>query len=78
MSYDKERVSAYYLLGLHDIAKGLELKVLESVLSDLEEDEDYEACEGLSKAIKFAEKSTVIEIIEEYDNALDRLAEEVD
>lgn len=78
MSYDKERVSAYYLLGLHDIAKGLEIDVLEAVLTDLEEEEDYEACDGLSQAINFAKKNTVIQILEEYDNALDRLAEEIE
>ena len=78
MSYDKDRVSAYYLLGLHDIAKGLELSVLEAVLTDLEEEEDYEACDGLSQAINFAKNNTIIQILEEYDNALDRLATEVE
>ena len=78
MSYNKERVSAYYLLGLHDIVKGLEIGALEAILKDLEEEEDYEACDGLSQAINFAKKNTVMQTLEEYDNALDRIAEEVE
>lgn len=78
MSYDKERADAYYLLSLHDIANGLDLSTMEAVLEDLELEEDYSACSGVFRAIDFAKNNSIKQIIQEYDETLERLADEVD
>tara|TARA_R110000803_G_scaffold146794_1_gene212490 strand:- start:119 stop:361 length:243 start_codon:yes stop_codon:yes gene_type:complete len=76
-SYNKEKEEAYYLLSLQDLHNGIEIEALEFAIEDLEVLEEYEACRGIQKAIKFASKNNKQAIQEEYDNELDRLAEEV-
>jgi len=51
---------------------------LKAALEDMEVAEEYEACSGLARAIRFAENNTREQLIQEYDNTLDRLAEEAD
>ena len=74
--YNKENEEAYYLLSLHDLYEGIEIEALKTALEDMEVSEQYEACGGIAKAIKFAENNTREQLIQEYDNTLDRLAEE--
>jgi|TARA_R110000803_G_scaffold208724_1_gene277612 hypothetical protein len=76
--YNKEKEEAYYLLSLHDLYEGIEIEALEAAIEDMELLEEYEACRGIQRAIKFAKENTKQAIQEEYDNELDRLAEEVD
>tara|TARA_R110000744_G_scaffold322642_1_gene428596 strand:+ start:34 stop:267 length:234 start_codon:yes stop_codon:yes gene_type:complete len=76
--YNKEKEEAYYLLSLHDLYEGIEIEALEAAIEDMELVEEYEACRGIQRAIKFAKENTKQAIQEEYDNELDRLAEEVD
>lgn len=75
--WDKDRMEMHYLVSLHDIVEGIEISVLESVIEDLEVEEDYEACEGIAKALEFCENKTIEEITKEYDDTLDRIAEEI-
>jgi len=74
--YNKENEEAYYLLSLHDLYEGIEIEALKVALEDMEVSEEYEACSGLAKAIRFAENNTREQLIQEYDKTLDRLAEE--
>ena len=74
--YNKEKEEAYYLLSLHDLYEGIEVEALEAAIEDMELLEEYEACRGIQKAIKFAKNNTREQLIQEYDNTLDRLAEE--
>ena len=76
--YNKSKEDAYWLLSLHDLYEGIEVEALEAAIEDMELQEEYEACRGIQKAIKFAKYKTKQAIQEEYDNELDRLAEEVD
>jgi len=74
--YNKENEEAYYLLSLHDLYEGIEIEALKTALEDMEVSEHYEACGGIAKAIRFAENNTREQLIKEYDDTLDRLAEE--
>jgi hypothetical protein len=76
--YDKEKEQTYYLLSLHDLYEGIEIEALEAALEDMEIQEQYEVCGGISKAIRFAKNNTREQLIQEYDDTLDRLAEEAD
>ena len=76
--YNKENEEAYYLLSLHDLYEGMDIEVLKIALEDMEVSEEYEACGGLSRAIRFAEKHTREQLIKEYDDTLERLAQEAD
>jgi len=76
--YNKENEEAYYLLSLHDLYEGIELDALKAALEDMEVSEQYEACGGIAKAIRFAENNTRQQLIQEYDDALERLAQEAD
>tara|TARA_R110000803_G_scaffold157693_1_gene221997 strand:+ start:135 stop:368 length:234 start_codon:yes stop_codon:yes gene_type:complete len=76
--YNKETEQTYYLLSLHDLYEGIEIEVLETALEDMEVLEQYEMCGGISKAIRFAKNNTREQLIQEYDDTLDRLAEESD
>lgn len=76
--YNKEHEEAYYLLTLHDLYEGIEIELLKVALEDMEMSEEYEACSGLAKAIRFAENNTREQLIKEYDDTLDRLAQEAD
>lgn len=75
--FDKEREKTFYLLSLHDLYEGIEIEALEAALEDMEIQEEYEVCGGISKAIKFAKNNTREQLIEEYDGVLDEIAEEV-
>ena len=76
--YSKEKEETYYLLSLHDLYEGIEIEALKAVLEDMEVKEEYEVCSGLDKAIKFAENNTREQLIKEYDDTLERIAQEAD
>lgn len=76
--WDNDRVDAHYLIALHDIVEGIDIRILDTVLEELEVEEDYEACEGIARALEFCKDKTINEITKEYDDTLDRIAEEVE
>ena len=76
--FDKELADSYYLMALHDILSGVDMELMNTALEDLEVDEQYEACDGVYRAIKFSTDKTITEIIKEYDDTLDRIAEEIE
>lgn len=76
--FDKELADSYYLMALHDILSGANIELMKAALEDLEVDEQYEACDGVHRAIKFSTNKTLTEIIKEYDDTLDRIAEEIE
>lgn len=76
--FDKELADSYYLMALHDILSGADMELMNTALEDLEVDEQYEACDGVYRAIKFSTDKTITEIIKEYDDTLDRIAEEIE
>ena len=76
--FDKELADSYYLMALHDILSGADMELMNTALEDLEVDEHYEACDGVYRAIKFSTDKTITEIIKEYDDTLDRIAEEIE
>jgi hypothetical protein len=76
--FNKNLADSYYLMALHDILSGADIESIKSALEDLEVDEQYEACDGIHRAIKFSTDRTITEIIKEYDDTLDRIAEEIE
>lgn len=76
--FNRNLADSYYLMALHDILGGADIESIKSALEDLEVDEQYEACDGIHRAIKFSTDRTITEIIKEYDDTLDRIAEEIE
>jgi len=60
---NKNTVEEYYLLALVDIANGTSIQDLEEEIYVFEQEEEYEACEGILKAIHEAGYKTIKEII---------------
>jgi Asp-tRNA(Asn)/Glu-tRNA(Gln) amidotransferase C subunit len=48
---DKDEVNRYYKMAMIDIEEGLPVKDLEKVIKYFEEQEKYEACAGILKAV---------------------------
>jgi len=65
-SSKKVRIDGFYKAALLEIIHGAELDDLNIILKDLEDEEMYEECEGLNKAIKLAKKSTKEQLKNEY------------
>lgn len=63
----KEYSNEFYTSVLLDIVRGEELKLIEEVLRVLEDEEDYEACDGIIKGIRRCEKASFEEILNELD-----------
>ncbi len=49
---NKQTVSEFYLLALIDFQHGVSMQEMEETLRMYEDIEDYEACQGIQKAIK--------------------------
>ena len=58
----KELIDEYYKLALLDISKGVSVDELERIVKIYEEDEVYEACAGILKAIEESNFLTLKEI----------------
>lgn len=55
MSFNKEQlewVDEYYVAAITDFCDGIKIDELKEILKLYEEDENYEACAGISKAIE--------------------------
>lgn len=49
---DKQTVNEFYLLALIDFQHGVSMQEMKETLRMYEDIEDYEACQGIQKAIK--------------------------
>ena len=70
MSYNEQQediVYSYYLLCLYSISQGESIEELEYLLSDFEEEELYEQCDGVRRAIEFAKTNTLEGILLELN-----------
>lgn len=61
---DQEKITEYYHLTLIDIRDGVPLHELEEILKLYENEEDYEACAGILKAIQEVRYDTIKNIQE--------------
>lgn len=62
----EETIQEFYIVSLEDVIDGMEIKELEWVLKDFENEEMYEECAGIKKALDFIKKKTIKEIKKEY------------
>ena len=62
----EETIQEFYIASLEDVIDGMEIKELEWVLKDFENEEMYEECAGIKKALDFIKKKTIKEIKKEY------------
>tara|TARA_R100001377_G_scaffold84081_2_gene66859 strand:- start:661 stop:876 length:216 start_codon:yes stop_codon:yes gene_type:complete len=60
---NKEIVQEFYLLALVDITNGKDIAELEEAIDLYEEEEEYEACAGILKAIHESGYLTIKDII---------------
>jgi len=60
---DKKVIEEFYLLALVDIVNGKDINELEETIKLYEEEEQYEACAGIKKAIHESGFLTIKEII---------------
>ena len=60
---DKEKIRDHYLLALVDISNGKDIRELEEAIDLYEEDEEYEACAGILKAIHESGYLTIKDLI---------------
>ena len=61
---DKKLIEEFYLLALVDIVNGKDINELEETIKLYEEEEHYEACAGILKAIHESGYLTIKEIIQ--------------
>jgi|TARA_R110000787_G_scaffold133368_1_gene245673 hypothetical protein len=64
---NKQTVQEFYLLALMDIANGKDLYELEQAIEEYEQDEQFEACAGILKAIHESGYLTIKDIIKRID-----------
>lgn len=62
-----DEIYKFYRLALIDLADGVSLSELEHYLYLYEEEENFEACAGILKAIQEARYDTIQNIIEKRD-----------
>lgn len=60
---NKEKIRDHYLLALVDISNGKDIRELEEAIDLYEEDEEYEACAGILKAIHESGYLTIKDLI---------------
>lgn len=60
----EDEIYKFYRIALIDLADGVSLSELEFYLSLYEQEENYEACAGILKAIEEARYDTIINLIE--------------
>ena len=56
---DKDRIKEFFHLTLIDISEGASLEELHMILKMYEEEEDFEACAGILKAINTTKYQTI-------------------
>ena len=61
---NKKLIEEFYLLALVDIVNGKDINELEETIKLYEEEEQYEACAGILKAIHESGYLTIKEIIQ--------------
>lgn len=63
----EEEIYKFYRIALLDLAEGVSLEELELYLKMYEEEENYEACAGILKAINETKYDTIQNIKEKND-----------
>lgn len=64
------KIQSFYITSIYEILTGTSIKQLEDVIKDFEEEELYEECEGIKRALDLAKKCTIEELKLEYTNEL--------
>ena len=64
---NKQTIQEFYLLALMDIANGKDLYELEQAIEEYEQDEQFEACAGILKAIHESGYLTIKDLIKTID-----------
>ncbi len=59
---NKKKIEEYYLLTLIDIIEGIEVEELKEIIKEFEDEELYEQCAGMQKAIKAVSFMSINEI----------------
>ena len=65
---NKDLIEEFYLLALIDISGGRDIIELEEAIDLYEQEEEYEACAGILKAIHESGYMTIKDIINKLDN----------
>ena len=60
---NNDKIRDHYLLALVDISNGKDIRELEEAIDLYEEDEEYEACAGILKAIHESGYLTIKDLI---------------
>ena len=68
---NKEKIREHYLLALVDISNGKDIRELEEAIDLYEENEEYEACAGILKAIHESGYLTIKDLIKIIDEQRD-------
>ena len=64
----KRSIEEYYLIAMSDISSGASIQELEDTMEEYEQEEHYEACAGILKAIHESGYLTIKDIINKIDN----------
>jgi hypothetical protein len=70
MTESETKIKNFYITTLLEILNGTSLCSLSGVIKDFEDEELYEECEGIKRALEMAEKSTMEEIQDEYSDLI--------
>jgi hypothetical protein len=65
---NKDLIEEFYLLALIDISSGRDIKELEQAIEIYEQEEEYEACAGILKAIHESGYMTIKELINKIED----------
>ena len=65
---NSDLIEEFYLLALIDISGGRDISELEKAIEIYEQEEEYEACAGILKAIHESGYMTVKDIINKLEN----------
>jgi len=63
-------VYCYYLLALYSISQGETLDELEYIISEFEDEDLYEQCDGIRQAINFAKNNTMQNVLLELNKEI--------
>lgn len=58
--------NSFYIATIHEIIVGTDIREIEGVLKDFEDEEMYYECAGIFKALELAKKVTIGELRDEY------------
>ena len=68
---NQEKIDSFYLATIYEIIIGVSVDELNCVIEDFLEEELYEECAGIKKAIDTAETKTIKELRLEYSELVE-------